>query len=386
MYQRYENARVRQARRRRILVAAVAGAVAAAVVTSASLASNASRAAGPSGTVAFMIPNAAIPRYANSDAPALRAALKKLAPGLKLQVINGLGDPQKQLQQAETAINQGVKAIVLTAADPNLSGGILQKAASGNVPVVAYEHEALDGPLFGFVVFDPFSAGDVQGKYFAHEIASGKLSKLKKPVRIAWIYGNKGDNYNTQMLKGQSKWILPLVKAGKVKVVCQDYTPEWDPAKAQTEMEQCLTKTQSGVDAVLGFYDGITQGAIAALQAQNLQGKIPVYGGQNPELSGLQYMLAGWQEDNVLKPYAREATAAAKLVVAALSGKTAKSTGLVNGTYDNKAGMVPLANLPVMHIVRGQEDLAVKFGIFTWKQICVGVAAKTPKCKKALGG
>jgi D-xylose transport system substrate-binding protein len=386
MYQRHQNARIRHAsRRRRVLVAAVSGAVVAAVIATASAASNGSRAAGLSGTVAFMIPNAAIPRYANSDAPALRAAFKKYAPGLKLQVINGLGDPQKQLQQAETAINQGVKAIILTAADPNLSGGILQKAAAAKVPVVSYEHESLDGPLFAFVVFDPFSAGDVQGKYFAQAIASGKLSKVRKPVRIAWIYGNKGDNYNTQMLKGQSKWILPLVKAGKVKVSCQYYTPAWDPAKAQAEMEQCLTKTQNGIDAVLGFYDGITQGAIAALQAQNLAGKVPVYGGQNPELSGLQYMLAGWQEDNVLKPYSREADTAAKLVVAALNGKTAKSTGLINGTYDNKAEQVPLANLPVMHIVRGQEGLAVKFGVFTWKQICVGVAAKTATCKKALG-
>jgi D-xylose transport system substrate-binding protein len=329
-----------------------------------------------------MIPNAAIPRYANSDAPALRAAFQKSAPGLKLKVINGLGDPQKQLQQAETAINQGVKAIILTAADPALSGGILQKAGAAKIPVISYEHESLNGPLYAFVVFDPFSAGDVQGKYFAQMINSGKLSHLTKPVRIARIYGNKGDNYNTEMLRGQKKWLQPLIAAGKVKVVCEDYTPQWDPAKAQTEMEQCLTKTQNHLDAVLGFYDGITQGAIAALKAQNLAGKIPVYGGQNPELSGLQYMLTGWQEDDVLKPYAKEANAAAKLVVAALSGKTAKSTGLINGSYDNKFAKVPLANLRVEHIVRGQEGLAVKFGIFTWKQICVGVAASTPTCKK----
>ena len=252
--------------------------------------------------------------------------------------------------------------------------------------MVSYEHESIDGPLFAFVVFDPYSAGEVQGKYISKEIASGKLSKLKAPVRMARLFGNKGDNYNEQMLKGQNKWILPLVKSGKIKVVCQDYTPQWDPAKAQTEMEQCLTKMQNGVDAVLGFYDGITQGAIAALQAQKLQGKVLVYGGQNPELSGLQYMLAGWQEDNVLKPYAKEGSAAAKLVVAALSGKTAASTGLINGKYDNKAGKVPLANLTVQHIVRGQEHLAVDYGIFTWKQICVGVAAKTAACVKGLAG
>ena len=34
-------------------------------------------------------------------------------------------------QQAETAVSQGALAIVLTAADPNLSSGVLAKAAEG---------------------------------------------------------------------------------------------------------------------------------------------------------------------------------------------------------------------------------------------------------------
>ena len=67
--------------------------------------------------------------------------------------------------------------------------------------MVSYEHESIDGPLFAFVVFDPYSAGEVQGKYISKEIASGKLSKLKAPVRMARLFGNKGDNYNEQMLR-----------------------------------------------------------------------------------------------------------------------------------------------------------------------------------------
>ena len=106
------------------------------------------------------------------------------------------------------------------------------------------------------------------------------------------------------MLRGQDEILQPLIDSGDIEVVCEDNTPQWDPAEAQRLMEQCLTKTNNEVDAVLGFYDGIAAGAIAALDAQDLAGVVPVYGGQNPELSGLQNMLLGRQVDDILKSYA----------------------------------------------------------------------------------
>jgi D-xylose transport system substrate-binding protein len=336
------------------------------------------------GTVYMMLPNTTTPRFTEQDSPHFVEAMKKRAPGIKVEILNAEGDPQKQLQQAETALNHSPKAIVLVAADPNLSSGILQKAAQTNVPVIAYEHEALNGPLNSMVIFSPLEAGRQGAQYFGQQVESGALSG--SPVRVARIYGNKGDNYTTEMLKGQDEFLDPLIKAGKIKVVCEYYTPQWDPAKAQTEMEQCLTKTQDGVDAVFGMYDGITAGAIAALKGQQLEGKIPVYGGQNPELSGLQYMLTGWQEDNILKPYQKEADAAAQLVVAAVSGAKPPA-GLVNGVFANGNGDVPTANLDVEHISSPDEvQKAVDYGMFTWKQICKGVAAKTKQCTAALGG
>jgi D-xylose transport system substrate-binding protein len=338
----------------------------------------------PTGTVYMMLPNTTTPRFTEQDAPHFVEAMKKRAPGVKVEILNAEGDPQKQLQQAETALNHSPKAIVLVAADPNLSSGILQKAAQAEVPVIAYEHEALNGPLKYMVIFSPLEAGRQGGGYFAEQVKSGKLGDA--PVRVARIYGNKGDNYTTEMLKGQDEFLDPLIAAGEVKVVCKYFTPQWDPAKAQTEMEQCLTRTQNRVDGVLGMYDGITAGAIAALKGQKLAGKIPVYGGQNPELSGLQYMLTGWQEDNILKPYSKEADAAAQLVVAAISG-TEPPKDLVNGVFANGNGDVPTASLDVEHIASPDEvKKAVDYGMFTWEQICKGVAAKTPQCTAALGG
>ena len=116
------------------------------------------------GKVFFLLPNATTPRYTNYDAPEFIAAMAEYAPNVEVVVLNAEGDPQKQVQQAETAVSQGALAIVLTAADPNLSSGVLAAAAEGNVPVIAYEHEALGGPVAYFVVFSPYDAGRQAGR------------------------------------------------------------------------------------------------------------------------------------------------------------------------------------------------------------------------------
>jgi D-xylose transport system substrate-binding protein len=158
---------------------------------------------------------------------------------------------------------------------------------------------------------------------------------------------------------------------------------------AKTTAEQCLTKTQNHLSAFLGFYDGITAGIIAALKSKNV--KIPVYGGQNPELTGLQYMLTGDQQDDVLKAFSVEADAAAKITLAAVKGEQPPAD-LVKDTVDNGAAQVPTANLPstLIHLEKGVDpgtvvQKAVDLGIFTWKDICTGPAAATPTCKAKVG-
>ena len=99
------------------------------------------------GSVAFLLPNTTTTRFIEHDSPAFVAAMKELAPGVTVDVLNAEGKSDQQLAQAETAINSGAQAIVLVAADPSLSGAVLQKAAEANIPVIGYEHEALDGPL-----------------------------------------------------------------------------------------------------------------------------------------------------------------------------------------------------------------------------------------------
>ena len=334
-------------------------------------------------TVYMLLPNTTTVRFTTQDGPDFKAAMKKAMPDAKVVIQNAENDPQKQVQQVETAISGGASAIVLVAADPYIAGGALQKASVAKVPVLLYDHDARGGPAAAQVVFNSLSVGQNQGQDAAKLLAGGTTAK---PKVIARIYGNQGDYGTTQYKKGQDQYIQPLVKAGKVKVACETYTPNWDPAKAQSEMEQCLTKTGNKIDAVVVMNDGTAGGAVAALKAQSLTGKVPVIGGQDADLQAVQYILLGYQYSTVYKPFKLQASKAAELTVQLLkNGKIAKSD--ISGYVDNgfmKPG-VPAVFLPVQDLHADTVSTLVKDGVWTWKQICTGATAATDTCKKEMG-
>jgi len=337
--------------------------------------------------VYFMAPNTTPTRYIQQDGPDFEKAMTKLDPSVKVKFVNAAGDSAQQLSQANAAIAAGADALVVVAADPNTSEGLLQAAKTAKVPVIGYENPPLKGEMYAQVFFDPDAVGAMQGEYFASQVTDGALGE--KPIKIARLYGNKGDVYTTQMLEGQNAALKPLIDDGSIEVVCEDYVKDWAPDNAQKAADQCLTKTQGKVDAFLGFYDGITAGIIASLKSKNL--KVPVYGGQNPELTGLQYMLTGDQQDNVLKAFSVEAEAAAKITLAAINGEKPPAD-LVKDMVDNGGSQIPTAKLPatLIHLEKGKDpgevvQTAVDLGIFSWKQICEGPAAKTATCKEKVG-
>jgi D-xylose transport system substrate-binding protein len=331
-------------------------------------------------TVYMLLPDTTTVRFTTQDGPDFQAAMQKDMPGVKVVIQNAEDDPQKQVQQVETAIAGGASAIVLVAADPYIAGGALQQASAAKVPVLLYDHDARGGNAAAQVVFDSLSVGQNQGKDAAAQLSAGTTAK---PKIIARIYGNQGDYGTTQYKKGQDQYLQPLIAAGKVKVACETYTPNWDPAKAQTEMEQCLTKTGNHLDGVVVMNDGTAGGVIAALNAQGLAGKVPVVGGQDANLQAVQYILLGYQYDTVYKPFKLQAAKAADLTVQLLKNGKINSSD-VDGYVDNgfmKPG-VPAAFLPVQNLHADTVGTLVKDGVWTWKQICTGPAAATATCKK----
>jgi D-xylose transport system substrate-binding protein len=327
--------------------------------------------------VFFLLPNTTTTRFESRDAPFFVEAMKAKAPNAKVIVQNAQGDPARQQRLVEDAIAQGAKVIVYTAADANLAAGSLAAAEQAKVPVVLYDHDAVGGKAAAHVVFDSLSVGRAQGKRAAELIA--KMSK--SPVKVARVKGNQGEYGTGQYEAGQNEFLKPLITAGKVKIVCEQYTQNWDPVKAQAFAEDCLTRNGGDVDVFLGMNDGTTGGSVAALIGRGSKpGQKLVTGGQDATVEALRYIAQGWQDNSVLKDLKVQANSAAEVVASILQGKGVPAK-LVNGKVNNKFMDVPAVFLPVSNITADNLSDVVKAGVWTWAQICQGIES-TPVCQQ----
>ena len=164
------------------------------------------------------------------------------------------------------------------------------KAVSAGASVVAYDR-LIEDPKALYITFDNVEVGRMEAR---------EVFKAAPKGNYVIIKGNKADA-NADFLRGGHEEIIgAAVKSGDIKIVGETYTDNWDPTKAQTEMEQFLTKNANKVDAVLSENDGMAGGVVAALTAQGLAGKVPV-SGQDGDLAALNRVALGTQTVDVWK-------------------------------------------------------------------------------------
>ena len=336
-------------------------------VAAASLLPAAETDAAEEAEVYFMLPNSTTIRFERRDAPLFEQAMAERMPEANVTVQNGQGDPTRQQRLVEDAIARGADLIVYTSSDANLAAGALSAAEEAGVPVVLYEHDAIGGKAEAHVLFDALAVGQAQGARAAEHINAMD----KEVVKVARVKGNQGE-YGTMMYeRGQNEYLQPLIDSGKVEVVCEDFTPNWNPVEAQSFAEDCLTRNGGDVDLFLGMNDGTTGGSVAALISQGYApGEVVVTGGQDATIEALQFIAQGWQDNTVFKDLRTMADAAADLSVVVLheGGMRQHINGAVNNGYMN----VPAAFLPVENVTAENIGMVVDAGIYTWEEICQG--------------
>src|SRR6266702_5385416 len=142
------------------------------------------------------------------------------------------------------------------------------------------------------------------------------------------INGSMTDNNALLFAQGAHSKLDPLFQAGTLKKVYEQFTPDWDNATAQTEMEAALTANGNNVQIAYVANDGMANSVIAALKAHKLNKKVLVTG-QDATVAGIQNILTGDQAMTVYKAITKEADATAQLVAAISNGTD--TTSLVNG-------------------------------------------------------
>jgi D-xylose transport system substrate-binding protein len=329
------------------------------------------QAAETSPLVVFLLPENVTARWESQDKPFFIDAMKRDFPSATVKVENALNDPSKQQAQAEAALASGAKVLVVTAIDQKGAAVIVNDAQKQGVPVIAYDRLIRDAPVAYYVSVDGVKIGGLQGTWLENNTKQG--------ARIAVINGSPVDDNAHLFAKGYMGVLKPLFDKGARKQVADVWTPLWDPSKAQAEMEQILTKTNNGVDAVLSANDGMAGGIIAALQAQQLAGKVPVTG-LDGTLNSLQLILQGKQSMTVWRSLKEQSGKAAEIVAALLKGGKPPADLFNGATMNNDKVDVPWAKVKPVVITLDNMHLELEDGAVTKEALCKGMPTVGP-CK-----
>src|ERR671910_1582040 len=279
------------------------------------------------GKVAVLLPDSkSSVRWETVDRPFLKQAFE--AAGVESEIQNAEGDKSTQQQQAEQAITNGAKVLLLVNLDSGSGAAIAANAKGQDVKVIDYDRLTLKGDSDYYVSFDNEAVGKLQGEGLVDCMGDKSLAN------VAVLNGSPTDNNATLFKQGYDSVINPKFDSGDWKEIDDQSVPDWDNQRALTIFEQMLQKNNNKVDGVLAANDGLANAAISALKRRKLP-QVPVTG-QDATLQGIQNIVNGDQCMTVYKAIKKEADAAAELAIALAKGEdpTAETTPVNNNTED----------------------------------------------------
>jgi D-xylose transport system substrate-binding protein len=323
-----------------------------------------SAAAGGACTVGVSWNNYQEERWAKWDEPAIKEALS--AGGATYVSNDAKSSAETQTSNVENLISQGAKVLIILAQDGTAIKSSVAAATAAGIPVIAYDR-LIEDPAVLYITFDNVLVGKLQAEGVLKVVSKGNFAIIK---------GNKADANADFLRAGYVQAGVPEVGASSadIKIVGETYTDNWDPAKAQANMEQILTANDNKVDAVLSENDGMAGGVIAALTAQGLAGKVPV-SGQDGDLAALNRVALGTQTVDVWKDARMLGKSAGESAVALCGGATVdKVTGAApfDSPGGNKLSSILLQPNP---ITKDNLNVVLDAGWITKDDLCKGVTA-----------
>lgn len=301
-------------------------------------------------------------RWAKSDEPAIKAAIE--AGGGTYISNDAKSSAETQASNLENLVSQGANVLIVLAQDGTAIKPAVTDAITQGVPVIAYDRLIEDDKAL-YITFDNIGVGKLEAEAVFALVPKGRYVIVK---------GNKADANADFLREGYEQVIGAAVASGDIEIVSETYTDNWDPAKAQTTMEQVLTAEDNKVDAVLSENDGMAGGVVAALEAQGLAGKVPV-SGQDGDQAALNRVALGTQTVDVWKDSRALGKAAGEAAIALCANPDPAS---VAGTapFTTPGGLsVSSQLLTPIAITKDNLDVVVDAGWIEKDALCQGVEA-----------
>lgn len=217
-------------------------------------------------TVLMSLPNLAFPFFVHMVNQAKDEANK--IGDIDLIIADGQGSSPKQTADVEAGISKGVTGIVISPNDVDALAAAIQEAVDGKVPVVTIDRRVNKVPgIFAHVGADNVKGGEAQGQLIEKLFPNG--------ATVMNLQGQSGASPAIDRNKGLHN-VLDQAK-DKYKIVFED-TASFDRSKGLSVTESALAGMPKPPDVIVAANDDMALGALEALKARNLLGKVKLIG------------------------------------------------------------------------------------------------------------
>ena len=347
------------------------GAAAAATATAAQATAETSAASSGvctpgAGSIAVLLPDTtSSPRWETDDRRWFDAMLAQA--GVSYTISNAQGDPATQRAQAQQALAEGAKVLVLVNLDSQSGAAIIADARAAGAYVVDYDRLTTSGPGADvYVSFDNLAVGGLMATTL-EPLINGLATPMPQVVQLN---GAATDNNALLVRAGYSSVATPFYDSGRWHLAADQEVPNWDPVQARDIFSQILAEAgDEGIDAVFAANDVLAGSVVQVLKAQ---GHAPILlSGQDATVEALQNILAGWQTMTVYKPIQQEAATA---VIVALTLLNCEGVEVLNtNPINNGERDIPSILLDPVAVTRDNiAATVIADGFRTWDEICVG--------------
>jgi inositol transport system substrate-binding protein len=224
------------------------------------------QAAGKHLKILMSLPNMAFPFFVHMM-EAGKAEAAKLG-DIEFVESDGQGSSPKQTADVEAAITQGVDGIVISPNEVDAMAPALQEAVDAGIPVVTIDRRVDAVPdILAHVGADNVKGGEAQGELVMKLFPNG--------ANVMNLQGQSGASPAIDRNKGLHN-VLDKA-ADKYKFVFED-TAGFARDKGLTMTESALASMPTPPDVIVAANDDMALGAMEALKARNLTGKVVLMG------------------------------------------------------------------------------------------------------------
>jgi D-xylose transport system substrate-binding protein len=268
-------------------------------------------------------------------------------------------DANRQANDVDNLLTRGINVLVIAPSNATQAASMVEKAHAQGVPVISYDRLINSDALDLYISHQVPVIGKMQAEYALQKVPKGNY---------VMVYGAATDN-NALILKNSQLAVLKsAIDSGDIKIVAEQHARDWSRDEALKIVENALTRNGDNIQAVIASNDGTADGAISALGAKNLAGKVLVTG-QDAELSAMQRIAEGTQSMTIYKPIQPLAFGAVEAAIKLAKKETVDAKDKIK----SETGMtkeVPALLLPLVVVEKSNiMDTVVKDGYHKFEDI-----------------